>query len=156
MQHRHSRLYALTGALCIAIFACGGSKSATRVSSTLAERDDFGDSVVVDASHRPSRIVSLNPTTTEILFAIGAGNRVAGRSTYDVFPVEAKSVTDVGMPLRPNVEAVLAVHPDLVILYASADNRPATQRFQRRAFAHSPSRSTASRSSSAIRGSSAG
>ncbi len=34
------------------------------------------------------------------------------------------------MPLRPNVEAVLAVHPDLVILYASADNRPATQRFQ--------------------------
>ncbi len=132
MHHRHSRLYALTGALCIAIFACGGSKSATRVSSTLPppERDDFGDSVVVDASHRPSRIVSLNPTTTEILFAIGAGIRVVGRSTYDVFPGEAKSVTDVGMPLRPNVEAVLAVHPDLVILYASADNRPATQRFQ--------------------------
>jgi ABC-type Fe3+-hydroxamate transport system substrate-binding protein len=47
-----------------------------------------------------------------------------------VFPGEAKSVADVGMPLRPNVEAVLAVHPDLVILYASADNRPATQRFQ--------------------------
>jgi ABC-type Fe3+-hydroxamate transport system substrate-binding protein len=81
-------------------------------------------------SHRPSRIVSLNPTTTEILFAIGAGSRVVGRSTYDVFPGEAKSVTDVGMPLRPNVEAVPAVHPDLVILYASADNRSATQRFQ--------------------------
>ena len=130
MTHdRHSRLYALTGALCIAIFACAGSKPATRTSST-AERDDFGDSVVVDASHRPSRIVSLNPTTTEILFAIGAGDRVVGRSTYDVFPDEAKSVTDVGMPLRPNIEAVLAVHPDLVILYASADNRPATQRFQ--------------------------
>jgi ABC-type Fe3+-hydroxamate transport system substrate-binding protein len=55
---------------------------------------------------------------------------VVGRSTYDVFPGEAKSVTDVGVPLRPNVEAVLAVHPDLVILYASADNRPAAQRFQ--------------------------
>ncbi len=127
-MHRHGRLYALTGALSIAIFACGGSKPATRTSST--ERDDFGDSVVVDASHRPSRIVSLNPTTTEILFAVGAGNRVVGRSTYDVFPGEAKSVADVGMPLRPNVEAVLAVHPDLVILYASADNRPAAQRFQ--------------------------
>jgi ABC-type Fe3+-hydroxamate transport system substrate-binding protein len=128
MHHRHGRLYALNGALCIAIFACGGSKSATRTSST--ERDDFGDGVVVDASRRPSRIVSLNPTTTEILFAIGAGNRLVGRSTYDVFPGEAKSVADVGMPLRPNVEAVLAVHPDLVILYASADNRSATQRFQ--------------------------
>jgi iron complex transport system substrate-binding protein len=128
MQRVDRRLYALTGALSIAIFACGGSKQATRVSST--ERDDFGDSVVVDASRRPARIVSLNPTTTEILFAIGAGDRVVGRSTYDVFPVEAKSVTDVGMPLRPNVEAVLAVHPDLVILYASADNRSAAQRFQ--------------------------
>jgi ABC-type Fe3+-hydroxamate transport system substrate-binding protein len=128
MHHRYRRLYALTGALCIAIFACGGSKSATRTSST--ERDDFGDGVVVDASRRPTRIVSLNPTTTEILFAIGAGNRLVGRSTYDVFPGEAKSVADVGMPLRPNIEAVLAVHPDLVILYASADNRPATQRFQ--------------------------
>jgi len=128
MHHRHGRLYALTGALSIAIFACAGSKPATRTSGT--EHDDFGDSVVVDASRRPSRIVSLNPTTTEILFAIGAGNRVVGRSTYDVFPGQAKSVADVGMPLRPNVEAVLAVHPDLVILYASADNRPATQRFQ--------------------------
>jgi iron complex transport system substrate-binding protein len=128
MHHRHGRLYALTGALSIAIFACAGSKSGARTSGT--EHDDFGDSVVVDASRRPSRIVSLNPTTTEILFAIGAGNRVVGRSTYDVFPGEAKSVADVGMPLRPNIEAVLAVHPDLVILYASADNRPATQRFQ--------------------------
>jgi ABC-type Fe3+-hydroxamate transport system substrate-binding protein len=128
MRHRHGRLNALTGALAIVLFACGGSKSATRTSST--ERDDFGDGVVVDASRRPSRIVSLNPTTTEILFAIGAGNRLVGRSTYDVFPGEAKSVADVGMPLRPNVEAVLAVHPDLVILYASADNRSATQRFQ--------------------------
>ena len=123
-------MLALIGALSIVLCACGGSKQATRVSSALPERDDFGDSVVVDASHRPARIVSLNPTTTEILFAIGAGSRVVGRSTYDVFPGEAKSVTDVGMPLRPNVEAVLAVHPDLVILYASADNRPATQRFQ--------------------------
>jgi ABC-type Fe3+-hydroxamate transport system substrate-binding protein len=128
MHHRHGRLYALTGALSIAVFACAGSKPGARTSGT--EHDDFGDSVVVDASRRPSRIVSLNPTTTEILFAIGAGNRVVGRSTYDVFPGEAKSVADVGMPLRPNVEAVLAVHPDLVILYASADNRPATQRFQ--------------------------
>ncbi|HEY2162836.1 MAG TPA: helical backbone metal receptor [Gemmatimonadaceae bacterium] len=131
MHHRHGRLYALTVALSIAVFACGGSKQATRVSSTSSsERDDFGDSVVVDPSRRPSRIVSLNPTTTEILFAIGAGSRLVGRSTYDVFPGDAKSVTDVGVPLRPNVEAVLAVHPDLVILYASADNRPAAQRFQ--------------------------
>lgn len=127
MHRLDRRLYALTGALCLALFACGGSGPATRAAST--GRDDFGDVITVGAAHRPTRIVSLNPTTTEILFAIGAGSRVVGRSTYDVFPNEAKAVTDVGMPLRPNVEAVLAVHPDLVVLYASNDNRPAAQRF---------------------------
>jgi iron complex transport system substrate-binding protein len=121
------RLHALTGAISLLVVACA-PKPSMRVAN--AERDDFGDSVVVDAAHRPSRIVSLNPTTTEILFAIGAGSRLVGRSTYDLFPIEAKSVTDVGMPLRPNIEAVLAVHPDLVVLYGSNDNRPAAQRFR--------------------------
>ena len=127
MTH-HRWLAALTAAalLCV-VLACSGSPPPTR-GSTVAH-DDFGDSVVVDPSHRPTRIVSLNPTTTEILFAIGAGSRVVGRSTYDVFPDSARAVTDVGVSLRPNVEAVLAVHPDLVILYASNDNRPAAQRF---------------------------
>ncbi|HEV8449299.1 MAG TPA: helical backbone metal receptor [Gemmatimonadaceae bacterium] len=128
MHRLDRRLYALTGALSIALFACGGAKPAT--SGASGGRDDFGNVITVGHENRPKRIVSLNPTTTEILFAIGAGSRVVGRSTYDVFPKEAAAVTDVGMPLRPNVEAVLAVHPDLVILYASNDNRPAAERFQ--------------------------
>ena len=126
MTH-HRWLSAPTAALLCAVLACSGSPPPARA-STVAH-DDFGDSVVVDPSNRPTRIVSLNPTTTEILFAIGAGTRVVGRSTYDVFPDSARAVTDVGVSLRPNVEAVLAVHPDLVILYASNDNRPAAQRF---------------------------
>jgi iron complex transport system substrate-binding protein len=128
MHRLDRRLYALTGALSFALFACGGSKPAARGAS--GGRDDFGDVITVGHENRPTRIVSLNPTTTEILFAIGAGSRVVGRSTYDVFPVQATAVTDVGVPLRPNVEAVLAVHPDLVILYASNDNLPAARRFQ--------------------------
>jgi iron complex transport system substrate-binding protein len=128
MPRTNRRLHALTGALSLALFACNGSNPAKRDAS--GGRDDFGDFITVGARNRPKRIVSLNPTTTEILFAIGAGSRLVGRSTYDVFPSEANAVTDVGVPLRPNVEAVLAVHPDLVILYASNDNRPAAQRFQ--------------------------
>src|SRR5215470_3807087 len=128
MLHLDRRLYALTGALSSALFACGGSKSAT--SGASGGRDDFGNVITIGHENRPKRIVSLNPTTTEILFAIGAGSRVVGRSTYDVFPKEAAAVTDVGMPLRPNVEAVLAVHPDLVVLYGGNDNRSAAQRFR--------------------------
>lgn len=121
------RLTAAAAALLLVVAACSGSSPQHAAD---AVHDDFGDTVVLDPRHRPARIVSLNPTTTEILFAIGAGDRVVGRSTYDVFPEAAKAVADVGMPLRPNIEAVLAVRPDVVLLYASEDNRSATQRLR--------------------------
>jgi iron complex transport system substrate-binding protein len=90
--------------------------------------DDFGDTIVVATA--PRRIVSLNPSTTELLFAIGAGGRMVGRTTYDQWPREARALPDLGPGLRPNVEAVLAAHPDLVILYASDDNRDAARRLR--------------------------
>jgi iron complex transport system substrate-binding protein len=90
--------------------------------------DDLGDSLAVVA--RPARIVSLNPTTTELLYAIGAGGRLVGRTTYDEYPAEVRAVADLGPGIRPNVEAILATHPDLVILYASADNRDAARRLR--------------------------
>ena len=90
--------------------------------------DDFGDTL--SAGVAPRRIVSLNPTTTELPFAIGAGNRLVGRTTYDQWPAAARRVLDLGPGLRPNVEAVLAVHPDLVVLYASDDNRDAARRLR--------------------------
>lgn len=89
------------------------------------ERDDFGEAVMAGTATNPARIVSLNPTSTELLFAIGAGNRIVGRTRWDVHPDEAREIPDVGPGLRPNVEAVLARRPDLVILYASEDNRAA-------------------------------
>ncbi len=104
--------------------ACAREPAPARTSVT----DDFGDTLVFGKS--PARIVSLNPTTTELLFAIGVGNRVVGRTMYDVYPAEALAVQDLGQGLRPNVEAVLATRPDLVILYASADNRDAARRLR--------------------------
>ena len=90
--------------------------------------DDFADSVMVG---RPAtRIVSLNPVTTEILFAIGAGARVVGRTHFDLYPGAARVVADLGDGMKPNVEAVLGVHPDLVVLYASNVNRGAAERLR--------------------------
>lgn len=93
-----------------------------------ALRDDFGDSIHIGAA--PTRIVSLSPSSTEILFAIGAGNRVVGRSKFDLWPDSARLVPDLGDGIRPNVEAVLGARPDLVILYASQENRAAADRFR--------------------------
>ena len=106
---------------CAVVCACGGrgAPGAPVVS------DDFGDSVALGTTAKPERIVSLSPATTELLFAIGAGSRVVGRTHWDLSPDSARLVPDLGGGLRPNVEAVLAVHPDLVVLYASRDDRAA-------------------------------
>lgn len=90
--------------------------------------DDFGDTIALAAA--PRRIASLNPATTELLFAIGAGARLVGRTTYDRWPAAALAVPDLGPGLRPNVESVLAARPDLVVLYASDDNRDAARRLR--------------------------
>lgn len=103
------------------------SSRATRPASlTPALRDDFGH--VVSLSTPPRRIVSLNPATTEILFAIGAGARVVGRTQYDQWPDSAKRIPSVGEGIRPNLEAVLRLRPDLVILYADEADRATADR----------------------------
>ena len=84
-------------------------------------RDDFGDPVRIDLV--PTRIVSLSPATTEFLFALGAGPRVIGRSDFDLWPAQARAIPALGNGIQPNVEAVLGIHPDLVILYASQIGR---------------------------------
>jgi iron complex transport system substrate-binding protein len=115
---------ALFAALVVALAACAREPRPAPPRTA----DDFGDTLSAGAA--PHRIVSLNPSTTELLFAIGAGDRLVGRTTYDMWPVAARSVRDLGPGLRPNVEAVLAVHPDLVVLYASDDNRDAARRLR--------------------------
>lgn len=111
-------------ALTLALAACE-RQSARK----LPGRDDFGDTVRIGAAV-PSRIVSLNPATTEILFTLGAGGRLVGRTKYDLWPDSARFIRALGDGIRPNVEAVLGTHPDLVILYASGDNRAAAARMR--------------------------
>ncbi|PYR50533.1 MAG: hypothetical protein DMF89_08760 [Acidobacteria bacterium] len=65
----------------------------------------------------PQRIVSLIPAATEMLFAMGAGQRIAGVSNYDRFPPEVDKLPRVGGLLDPNVERLLSLKPDLVIVY---------------------------------------
>jgi iron complex transport system substrate-binding protein len=66
-----------------------------------------------------TRIVSLVPNVTEMLFAIGAGRQVVGVSSYDDFPPEAKLLPRVGALIDPDTERILALRPDLVIVYGS-------------------------------------
>jgi len=67
----------------------------------------------------PSRIVSLVPAATEMLFAIGAGAQVVGVSSFDAYPPEVRTRTRVGALVDPDLERILSLRPDLVVVYAS-------------------------------------
>lgn len=63
----------------------------------------------------PQRIVSLRPNLTEILFALGAGNRVVGDTDYCIWPEAAKQLPKIGSYLFPDLERIMALQPDLVV-----------------------------------------
>lgn len=78
------------------------------------EITDFkGRSIVLDKV--PERIVSLSPSNTEILFALGAGDRVVGVTSYCDYPEEAKKIEQVGTFEGPNMELIKKVQPDVVL-----------------------------------------
>jgi iron complex transport system substrate-binding protein len=113
-------------AIALALLACGRSASGTP--GTVVVMDDAGDSVSVRVP--ATRVASLIPATTELLFAIGAGAVVVGRTQWCDYPTEALRVTDLGPGINPNLEAVLSVRPDLVVLYNSAQHAAAAARLR--------------------------
>lgn len=90
--------------------------------------DDAGRPVRLEQPAR--RIVSLSPATTELLFALGAGEYLVGRTRWCQDPPGVVDVPSVGEGLPPNVEAVVARRPDLVVLYHSPANAPAVRRLE--------------------------
>ena len=75
--------------------------------------DALGHTVTLNAS--PKRIVSLAPSNTEILYAIGAGNRVVGVTSYCNYPDGAAQKPQVGGFSNPNLEQIVSLRPDLVL-----------------------------------------
>ncbi|HTO74323.1 MAG TPA: helical backbone metal receptor [Gemmatimonadales bacterium] len=108
------------------LLGCGHGKEAP---ATLAVVDDAGDTIRL--GHPAQRIVSLAPASTELLFAIGAGPTVVGRTRWCDYPAAALAVPSVGDGIQPSIEAVVARHPDLVVLYHSAQNSAAKQQLAR-------------------------
>jgi iron complex transport system substrate-binding protein len=66
------------------------------------------------ASAEPKRIVSIAPSFTEILYALGAGPQVVGTTLYCDYPAEASKTEKIGDVLNPNVEKIISLNPDIV------------------------------------------
>jgi iron complex transport system substrate-binding protein len=95
--------------------ACAGAApAAPAASGPIALTDGLGRTVSLPAAAQS--VVSLTPAGTEILFAIGAGAQVTGRDMFSDYPPESDSVQDIGGSMGEyNLEAILALQPDLVL-----------------------------------------
>jgi len=102
-------------AAAVLVCACVAATHGAPVAQPAAGQNRPGSPTAEPAS--PQRIISLIPATTEMLFAIGAADRLAGVGTYDKFPPEVERLPRVGGLLDPSVERILSLKPDLVIVY---------------------------------------
>ena len=83
---------------------------------TVTITDSYGAQVTFDSA--PKRIVAFDSAVVEILFAIGEGGRVVGTHTYVDYPPEVKEIPRVGDAFNVNVEATVALNPDLVFVFS--------------------------------------
>ena len=93
-------------------------------------RDSRGDGKSTPVA-RPERIVSLAPSLTEILFALGLDEEVGGVTVFSDYPPAAATKPKVGSFWNPNIEAVVAARPDLVITLGFAQHKSFAERLER-------------------------
>lgn len=80
--------------------------------------DGKGREVTIDSE--PMRVVTLAPSMTEMVYALGLGDKLVGRTKYCNYPEEALTVENVGSLTEPNIESIIALNPDLVLMSTHA------------------------------------
>ena len=111
---------------CVLLAACG--RAGAHPQSGLTQQDSWHRTVSPGGPAR--RIVSLSPATSELVFALGLGDRLVGRTTWCDWPEAVKQVPSVGNGIGPDVEAIVARRPDLVLVYPSEANRAAVAQLE--------------------------
>jgi iron complex transport system substrate-binding protein len=107
----------------VACVACATKQRNDRAAAAISLTDDAGRLVRLDRPAR--RVISLVPSATESLVALGAANQIVGRTRYDTSP-EVAALPSVGGGIDASVEAIANLHPDLVIAWGS-DSRMTTR-----------------------------
>ncbi len=90
--------------------------------------DDAGHTIVLDAPAR--RIVSLAPNLTELLYAAGAGDAIVGTSEFSDYPAAARDIPRIGGGGGLDIEAIIALQPDLVVAWQSGNPDGQLERLQ--------------------------
>ena len=117
MSRRAALLFAF---FFVATFGVSAQTNSPRPSSQPATRevvDEMGRSVRIPTS--PARIISLAPSITETLYALGLQDRLVGDTDFCDYPADAQKKPKVGGIINPNLEEIAALHPDLVLVTKS-------------------------------------
>jgi len=125
-----SKLLIIAGALLLTPSIACTSKTQTTPEGPVTRQltDDAGRLVALPA--RVSRVISLAPNLTEIVFAVGAGDRLVGRTSYCDYPPEAKAVAEIGDTLHPSLERIISLKPQVVLISTSSQLEVFTQQLQ--------------------------
>ncbi len=116
------RLVALgIGFILLSLFAACAAPADEAAPSTIEVTDQLGRTVKLNRT--PQRIISLAPSNTEILFALGLADRIVAVTDYDDYPPEAKEKPSVGGYSTPNIEEVVALSPDLILATSVHEQR---------------------------------
>jgi iron complex transport system substrate-binding protein len=114
--------------LALASFSCRATRAPGKSAATREMIDDAGRRVALPA--RVERVVTLAPNLTEIVFAVGAGERLVGNTTYCDFPEQAKSVAKIGDTLHPSLEKIIALRPQVVLVSTASQLEGFTQQLK--------------------------
>jgi iron complex transport system substrate-binding protein len=90
----------------------------------------FGVAHAAESTSPPRRIISLAPSTTEMLFALGLGDRIVGVTTFCDYPEEAKAKAKIGGMSNPSLEAIVTLKPDLVLMTMDGNPREVEERLR--------------------------
>jgi len=114
------RILTLLSLIAMLVAPCFASRTLT---------DETGRKVVVP--DHPHRVICLMPSVTDTVFALGAGDDVVGISDYTKYPAAALTKPSVGDLIKPSIETILSLHPDLVIGYQPAGPMEVTDQLER-------------------------
>ncbi len=114
MTKRFRWMVVLLAIACMVFSGCSAAAEQATSTETITEVDGLGRSVTINVP--VNKVVTLAPANTEIMFAIGAGEKVAGRDGYSDYPEESLDIQSVGGPYTDvNNEMIVSLDPDLVL-----------------------------------------
>ena len=106
--------------------ACNSGRPTRETLQTTREiTDDAGRRVSLP--ERVERVITLAPNLTEIVFAVGGGDRLVGNTTYCDYPAEAKAIAKIGDSLQPSLERIIALQPQVVLITTASQLEVFTQ-----------------------------